>query len=46
MARRECAMAALFPAERIGGLASGQTRNAWAYATDVRHRVDAVEKGL
>ena len=36
MARRECAMAALFPAERIGGLASLQPATL-RLAADVRY---------
>ena len=38
MARRECAMAALFPAERIGGLASLQPATL-RLAADVRYGV-------
>ena len=36
MARRECAMAALFPAERVGGLASLQPATL-RLAADVRY---------
>ena len=43
MARRECAMAALFPAERIGGLASLQPATL-RLAADVRNWVCAVTR--
>ena len=45
MARKECAMAALFPAERIGGLASLQPATL-RLAADVRYGSMLLKKVL